>query len=139
MGFALDQRLADSSYLIARIDGIQVRLANDSRYVWLVLVPECEGARELHDLADDLRDQMMALATQLGGWMKPTFTADKINIAAIGNLVPQLHLHVVARRRDDAAWPAPIWGHGEPVELADVKRDRLVTAIATFLETRETG
>jgi len=68
--------------------------------------------------------------------MKSTFTADKINIAALGNLVPQLHLHVVARRRGDAAWPGPIWGHGDPVPLTETERQRLINAVAEFLQQR---
>ena len=133
MGFALDQRLADSSHLVTRVDDIQVRLADDSRYVWLLLVPEYEGAEELHDLSEDLRGRLLELATQLGAWMKARFAADKINIAAIGNVVPQLHLHVVARQRDDAAWPAPIWGHGIPEPLTETDRQQLMSAIISFL------
>ena len=133
MDFTLDQRLADSSHLVIRSDDIQVRLADDSRYVWLVLVPEHDGAKDLHDLTDELRDRLVGLATRLGAWMKTSFTADKINIAAIGNLVPQLHLHVVARHRGDAAWPAPIWGHGTPVPLTETDRQRLIAAVAAFL------
>lgn len=133
----LDQRLEDSSHLVIRIDDIQVRLADDSRYVWLLLVPEQGGVEELHDLADNVRDRLLELATQLGAWMRVSFTADKVNIAAIGNLVPQLHLHVVARHRGDAAWPAPIWGHGEPVPLTEAYRQTLIAAVAAFLEQDE--
>ena len=139
MGFTLDRRLEDSSHLITRIDDIQVRIANDTRYVWLLLIPEIAGVEELHDLTDDLRDRLLALATNLGGWMKTAFTADKINIAAIGNQVPQLHLHVVARHRGDAAWPGPIWGHGDPAPLTGTDRQNLITAVAAFLKTGNTG
>jgi diadenosine tetraphosphate (Ap4A) HIT family hydrolase len=134
MDFTLDQCLTNSSHLIVRIDDIQIRLVDDSRYVWLLLVPEHNGAEELHDLADVMRGRLVDLATRLGGWMKTSFAADKINIAAIGNLVPQLHLHVVARRRGDAAWPAPIWGHGDPVPLTETDRQRLISTIAEFLQ-----
>lgn len=139
MEFTLDQRLAGSSYLVTRMGDIQVRLADDRRYVWLLLVPETAGAEELHDLTGDLRDRLFALAAHLGGWMKTAFTADKINVATLGNLVPQLHLHIVARRRGDAAWPGPIWGHGEPAAMSETERQRLISAVAAFLETGETG
>ena len=134
MDFTLDQRLTNSSHLIVLIDDIQIRLADDSRYVWLLLVPEHNGAEELHDLDDEMRGRLFDLATQLGGWMKTSFAADKINIAAICNLVPQLHLHVVARRRGDAAWPAPIWGHGDPVPLTAADRQGLISTIVEFLQ-----
>ena len=137
MNFIVDQRLASSSFHVTRCGDIEVRLADDSRYLWLVLVPEHAGAQELHDLTDDLRDRLVGLATRLGAWMKHAFTADKINIAALGNLVPQLHLHVVARHHGDAAWPAPIWGHGEPVPLTDTDRQRMITAVAAFLEQED--
>ena len=139
MDFTLDQRLADSSHLVIRSDDIQVRLADDSRYVWLLLIPEKAAAEGLHDLTGDLRDRLFTLAAHLGGWMKTTFTADKINVAAIGTMVPQLHLHIVARLRGDAAWPGPVWGHGAPTALSETEKQRLITAIATFLETGETG
>jgi diadenosine tetraphosphate (Ap4A) HIT family hydrolase len=139
MSFVLDQRLETSSFHITRCGNIEVRLADDSRYVWLLLIPEMAGMEELHDLPDDLRDRLIGLATDLGGWMKHAFTADKINIAALGNLVPQLHLHIVARQRGDAAWPGPIWGHGEPLPRTETDRRRLITAVAKFLENGETG
>ena len=139
MDFKLGQRLADSSHLVSRIDDIQVRIADDSRYVWLLLIPEKAGVVELHDLTGDLRGWLFALAAHLSGWIKTTFTADKINVAAIGNLVPQLHLHIVARLRGDAARPGPVWGHGAPTALSETEKQRLITAIATFLETGEIG
>jgi len=136
MAFTLDDRLAASSHLIATRRGIQVRLADDARYVWLLLVPERDGISELHELADNDRVALLGLATDLGVWMKAQFSADKINTAAIGNVVAQLHLHVVARHRDDAAWPGPIWGHGEPQPRTADSRAALMADIARFLETR---
>ena len=134
--FTLDQRLAASSHLVATESGIQVRLADDARFVWLLLVPETEGACELHDLEDGDRAALLDLANDLGSWMKTAFDADKINMAAIGNVVAQLHFHVVARHLTDAAWPAPIWGHGDPQPRSDASRAGLIRDIARFLETR---
>lgn len=136
MGFVLDGRLAASSHLIATEDGIQIRLADDARYAWLLLVPEYEDISELHELDDAGRRALLDLANELGLWMKDRFTADKINIAAIGNVVAQLHLHIVARRRDDDAWPAPIWGHGDPQSRPEETRIALMSEIALFLQTR---
>ena len=136
MVFTLDERLQASSHLVATAGGIQVRLADDSRYVWLLLVPEQDGISELHDLADADCGALMALANDLGAWMKTRFSADKINTAAIGNVVAQLHLHVVARHRDDDAWPAPIWGAGSPQPRSEDARAKLMSDIAGFLENR---
>jgi diadenosine tetraphosphate (Ap4A) HIT family hydrolase len=137
MGFTLDQRLADSSHLVSRVDDIQVRLADDSRYAWLILVPEHAGTVELHDLTDDQRNRLFGLASRLGNWMKTTFAADKINVASLGNLVPQLHLHVVARQSGDAAWPGPIWGHASPIPRTDPDRQDMMAAVAAYLENGE--
>jgi diadenosine tetraphosphate (Ap4A) HIT family hydrolase len=137
MGFTLDQRLADSSHLVSHVDDIQVRLADDSRYAWLILVPEHAGTVELHDLSDDQRNRLFGLASRLGNWMKTTFAADKINVASLGNLVPQLHLHVVARQSGDAAWPGPIWGHASPIPRTDPDRQDMMAAVAAYLENGE--
>ena len=136
MEFMLDARLAESSHLTATIEGVQVRLADDARYVWLLLVPEQNDISELHDLADADRRALLDLANELGVWMKTRFGADKINTAAIGNVVAQLHLHVVARHADDAAWPAPIWGLGEPQPRTSDSRAAMMADITKFLETR---
>ena len=133
-GFTLDERLERSSHLILRRGNIQVRLADDSRFLWLLLVPEQAQASELHDLDEELRCEILELATQLGKVMKRIFEADKINIAAIGNIVPQLHIHIVARRHDDDAWPAPIWGFGEPAPLSEQLPFTRAQAICTAIE-----
>ena len=133
-GFTLDERLERSSYLILRRGGIQIRLADDSRFPWVLLIPEQAQASELHDLDKELRRDIIDLATRLGKVMKGIFEADKVNVAAIGNLVPQLHVHVVARRQDDDAWPAPIWGFGEPVPLTEKLRRARAEAIAAAME-----
>lgn len=114
-GFTLDERLEKSTYLIMRRGGIQIRLADDTRFQWLLLIPEQAQASDLHDLDKDLQRDILDLTTWLRETMKRIFEADKVNVATIGNLVLQLHVHVVARRHKDDAWPAPIWGFGEPV------------------------
>jgi len=139
MGFSLDDRLAASSHLVATTGGIQVRLADDARYVWLLLVPEQDGVSELHELEDAARAALLELANDVGIWMKTRFNADKINTAAIGNVVAQLHLHVVARHRGDDAWPAPIWGVGEPQALSGEAQASLIAEVAGFLQTRGKG
>ena len=135
MGFALDERLEASSHLITTAGGIQVRLADDSRYVWLLLIPEPDDISELHDLDTADRTALLDLANDLGLWMKTRFAADKINTAAIGNVVAQLHVHVVARHLGDAAWPAPIWGVGTPEERPEESRSGLIAESADFLKT----
>ncbi|MDP4796265.1 MAG: HIT family protein, partial [Rhodospirillales bacterium] len=105
--FELHPILAKDSLAISEDDDFMIRLINDDRFPWLLIVPKMSDAMELHDLPDDLFDRAMLFARRLGMILKSGFAADKINTAAIGNMVGQLHIHVVARRRDDAAWPAP--------------------------------
>ena len=136
MAFGLDSRSAGSTHLVKTLDGIQVRLGDDARYRWVMLVPEVAGTSELHDLGTADQHRLMTLATRLGAWLKGDTGADKVNTAAIGNIVPQLHLHIVARHDGDAAWPAPIWGQGEPQAMDDSMRNMRIEKLAGFLPHR---
>jgi len=88
----------------------RVLALDDANYPWLVLVPRRAGIVEIIDLDETDRARLMAEIAQVGAALKGATACDKLNVAAIGNVVPQLHVHVVARRRDDVAWPKPIWG-----------------------------
>ena len=134
MSFALDERLEATSYLAGYHGNIQLRIADDARYLWCLLIPEQNDVCEIHDLADDEQRNLMRLAIGLGSWLKLRTEADKVNTAAIGNVVPQLHLHVVCRNRNDAVWPAPIWGNGEPAPLNETMLQGHITLIKAFLE-----
>ena len=118
MSWALHPRLDADTVEVGTLPLCAVRLSRDARWPWLVLVPRVDGARELVDL--DAADQARLLA-ELGlasRALQALFAPDKLNLAALGNLVPQLHWHVVARHVHDAAWPRPIWGVGEPLDYA---------------------
>ena len=122
MPFTLDERLEADSLYVTNHDDIQIRVMNDARYVWILLVPEIADVTELHDLPSHKQQMLMRLAALIGAGIKanplpasPTIT--KINTALIGNMVSQLHLHIVGRHPDDEAWPAPVWGHGTAIKL----------------------
>ena len=139
MTFELDSRIAGSTHFVTTTDGIQVRLVDDARYMWLMLVPEVAGASELHDLGTADQQRLLTLATRLGAWLKGNTGdagADKVNTAAISNIVPQLHFHIVARHYGDAAWPAPIWGHGEPEPMDKSLRKMRIEKLAGFLASQ---
>jgi diadenosine tetraphosphate (Ap4A) HIT family hydrolase len=121
--FTIDPKLEDDSILAAICGGVQVRLMRDSRYFWLVLVPQVEGAVEWHDLDHAMAAHVSALSRSLGQSIKSATSCTKINTAAIGNLVAMFHLHIVARSPGDPAWPQPIWGHGQPVPLTKAIED----------------
>lgn len=110
----LDERLVRDSYPVAELPLCQLRLMDDTRFPWLILIPRRSGVSEVFDLDAADQRQLWHEASEVGRMLKTLTQADKINVASLGNVVTQLHIHVVARRRDDAAWPGPVWGHGEP-------------------------
>ncbi|MEL0106356.1 MAG: HIT family protein [Rhodospirillaceae bacterium] len=113
--FELHQTLAKDTVTVASLPLSQVLLMNDVRYPWLILVPQREDIREIHHLAKDDQGTLFKEIMLASNIVETIFSPEKINIGALGNLVPQLHIHVIARYKDDAAWPGPVWGHGEAV------------------------
>ena len=111
--FELDARLENDSILLGSIGLCQLRLMNDSRWPWLILVPQRAGIAEVFDL-QPLDQAMLTFETNhVAEVLKRICSADKINIAAIGNIVRQLHVHIIARYENDTNWPGPVWGHGQ--------------------------
>lgn len=111
--FELDPRLAADSVFIADGPLSQLRLMDDARFPWLLLVPRVPGAAEWVDLDGAAQRLLLAELNMAARLLREQFApVDKLNIGALGNLVPQLHLHVVGRRIGDAAWPGPVWGSG---------------------------
>lgn len=135
MPFTLDLRLEALSHSIGVIETIDIRLADDSRYVWLYLVPQLPDISELDDMAEPMRDKIMSLATSLSTAVKAHYNADKMNIASIGNIVPQFHLHIVARHNGDAAWPDPIWGRGTMQPYSNEALKSKITELQRLLAT----
>jgi diadenosine tetraphosphate (Ap4A) HIT family hydrolase len=133
MPFALHPRLAQDTVEVARLHLCRVLVMNDRRFPWLVLVPEREAVREIYELAPADRAVLVEEIARAGEVLARLFQPDKLNVGALGNLVPQLHVHVVARRATDPAWPGPVWGFGAAVpyeerELAEI-RERIAGAL----------
>ena len=110
--FKLDERLLKDTVALGDLALCRVLLMNDSRYPWLILVPRRAGISELFELNMAEQQQLWQETSYVGQVLKDVFQADKINIATLGNVVKQLHMHIVVRMQDDAAWPAPVWGNG---------------------------
>ncbi len=108
--FALDPRLAGDTHRLARWPLCELLLMDDDRYPWLILVPRIDGARELLDLDQAERTQLWQEIDAASQVLRDAFAPDKLNIGALGNVVSQLHVHVIARYRHDDAWPGPVWG-----------------------------
>jgi diadenosine tetraphosphate (Ap4A) HIT family hydrolase len=121
--FELDPRLAADSQLVAEGPLSQLRLMDDSRFAWLVLVPRLADASEFIDLEPADQRQLMEEVTQAGLLLRACSPCDKLNIGALGNIVRQLHVHVLARTVGDAAWPGPVWGAGSMQRQAPEARE----------------
>ena len=116
--FTLDPRLEAEAFPLGRLELCEVRLFNDARFPWLILVPARAGLVEIIDLDETGRQVLMREAAIAAGALKAVTKCHKLNVAALGNQVRQLHLHVIARFENDDAWPNPVWGRGARVPYA---------------------
>ena len=136
--FNLNQNLSKDSIYVAKRDIFQIRLMNDERFFWVVIVPELPNASELHDLNPESLNNLFLLAAHLGKLLKTNRAAKKINTAILGNIICQLHIHIVVRFENDPAWPGPVWGFGKPIPtpkaLIKKRTDQLLEIIETFNE-----
>ena len=107
----LHPQLAEDTHPLAHWPLCDVQLMDDANHPWLILVPRVEKAVELIDLDDTQRQQLMREISDASRALQTAVKPDKLNVAALGNAVPQLHVHVIARFRDDIAWPRPVWGN----------------------------
>lgn len=118
--FILDTQIEGDCFVVADLDLCRVLLMNDARFPWLILVPRVNGLRELADLERAQQHQLFDEVGYASAALRQLGPFDKLNVAALGNVVAQLHIHVVARRIGDQAWPAPVWGHGHAQPYDDV-------------------
>lgn len=112
---------------------------NDARYPWFILVPQREHVREICDLTTTDQHALMDESSYLARAMIAAFSPDKLNIAAIGNIVRQLHVHHIARYRTDAAWPKPVWGLFAPAAYTEATREDVAARLLTVLNSQKTG
>jgi len=135
MSFILDPRLAADTIPVGDLPLSSVLLLNDARFPWFVLVPRKPGLSELTDLSSEDAASLMDEIRIAGRVMAALAKPDKINVGALGNIVTQLHVHVVGRFRSDPAWPGPVWGHGTRQPYPDHAAASLVErAAALFAE-----
>jgi len=136
MTFLLDERLNDDSITIGQFSLCRLLLMNDSQYPWFVLVPMRADKTEVYQLSDKDQNQFWLESRLLSTVLMDVFKGDKLNIAAIGNIVSQLHLHHVVRFKDDVCWPKPIWGQlsmqaYQPEKIEEI-RQSLLTPLGVF-------
>ena len=127
--WTLHPQLAQDTVPAGDLPLARVLLANDANYPWLILVPRRPALVELIDLEERAQIQLLGEVTATAGLLKQITECDKLNIAALGNQVSQLHVHVIARRHSDAAWPNPVWGVAKPIGYNPSVRDGFLMAL----------
>lgn len=131
--FLIDSQLTQTSYPLVSLEVSDVRLVDDMRWPWLLVIPRVPHAVELIDVSPDIRSQIWLEIDHVSRVLRDLLSPDKLNVAALGNQVKQLHIHVIGRYRDDPAWPNPVWGVGEAEPYgADALNTRL-SALAQAL------
>ena len=131
--FVCHERLAADTVLLGLSRLCQVRLMNDRTWPWVLLVPAVPGIREIYELAPDQRQRLMEESCLLGEAMMTAFGGDKLNVAALGNQVPQLHIHIIARHQTDTAWPGPVWGVGQVERYSKIELKRRLDSLVLAL------
>lgn len=134
--FKLDDRLANDTVELGKIGFTKVLLCKDSNYPWIILVPEIENATEIHQLTTTQQTELMQTITFIAEKMETNFDADKINVGALGNVVKQLHIHIVVRYEQDIAWPGPIWGKHPMVQYEEQDLALMAQGLKLLLEIK---
>ena len=133
--FELHERLAADTHSLGQSALCEVRLMNDRTWPWIILVPAVFGIREIYQLTADQQMQLLKESSALSKGMMELFEGDKMNVAALGNMVPQLHLHHIVRFQDDPAWPGPVWGTQAPVPYTAEELERVTEKLQPVLES----
>lgn len=134
--FDLDPRLAGDTVVVGDLPLCRVLLMRDARFAWLVLVPRHAGLVEVADLSEFDRARLWHEVDVAGAALRAVAPCDKLNIGALGNIVRQLHIHVVARTEHDAAWPGPVWGSGKAEAYSDDLLEERLKALRSRLAIR---
>lgn len=133
--FVLHERLAADTVSLGQSGVCEIRLMNDSNWPWILLVPRVAGVREIYQLTQEQQQQLLAESSLLGEGMMDLFGGDKLNVAALGNMVPQLHLHHIVRHEGDPAWPGPVWGKLPPKPYSEGALVEVVSSLDAVLKT----
>lgn len=131
--FVLDTRLEADTFPLCELELCTVRLAKDANYPWLIMIPKVAGIAELIDLCGQDQHRLTDEIARISTALQSVTQCDKLNVAALGNMVRQLHIHVIARYETDAAWPGPIWGVNPAADYETDKANELIEKIKNAL------
>ncbi len=129
MAFQLHPRLQQDSVAMGQFSLSELRLINDSQYPWFILVPQREDISEVYQLSDKDQQLLQQESSLLAKALAELYKADKMNVAAIGNMVPQLHIHHIVRYKTDITWPAPVWGKFDAVPYSEQQLEKTLSQI----------
>ena len=115
----LHPQLEKDTRAVGEDDHFWIRYMNDRRFGWIIIVPKLEGVREWYELDPQRQTDLLELTNRSAQYLQRLTSAEKINIGALGNMVPQLHVHIIARNSNDPCWPGPVWGNGAPEPYAE--------------------
>lgn len=134
MEFALNERLAAVGLEVARIHGCRVLLKDEEHFPWFIVVPEVPpGIEDLHQLDEETFAEVMRAVRKVSRFVEAHFRPEKLNVACIGNIVRQMHIHVVGRFQDDPAWPQVVWGFDGKMSYPQGEAERIADAAREFL------
>jgi len=133
MSFQLHPQLAKDCFVIKDLKLCRLLLMNDKNYPWCILVPMREGKKDIYELTEIEQQQLIAESSYLSRVMMSLFKGKKMNIAALGNMVPQLHIHHIVRNEGDACWPKPVWGQVPTVFYSDAEAQSLIAKLKAAL------
>ena len=133
MTFKLDTRLENDTHFVAETKYAHILLMNDSTYPWVIVVPKVADVSEIYELDVEIQQAVLAEINVLSKALKAEYKADKINVAALGNVVKQLHIHVLGRFENDPCWPAPVWGKNPAVPYSAEKAEEICAFLRTVI------
>lgn len=134
MTFQLHPRLQHDSIAVGSLDLSELRLVDDSQYPWFILVPKKPDISEIYQLSVSDQQRLQQESSLLAKTLADFYHADKMNIAAIGNIVPQLHIHHIVRYKTDVAWPAPVWGKFDTIPYKEQQHKKITLQILNILK-----
>ena len=134
--FELNEKLKQDTVVLGQLDLSLLLLMNDETYPWLILVPKRSSVTEIYHLSAQEQTTLLSEMTLVSEKLADAFAADSMNVAALGNVVPQLHVHIVVRKKTDKTWPAPVWGLSEPVPYGANDLDEMVKKIHMLLSDK---
>ena len=132
--FELHHRLKEDCFELGSFKLCTLLLLNDINYQWFILVPRREDINEIFQLTEGDQHQLTKESTYLASKLSEIFKADKMNVASLGNIVPQLHIHHIVRYKDDPAWPGPVWGHAPALPYQNIEKKALIKKLGPLFE-----